>query len=591
MNGLRQFGRKAVGGLALVGALAGLMMFVVLPALASTPGQAVPPASSPGGVTPIDVQTGGQDNDCSLFYPSGSTLHAFYVDNPKSKSYTDPATGATFTITTNPTPSTGWPAYANGKYMSFRSTGAAIVDVGVNGGNDTTHYGYAKNGFTTADGYLHAAAQSVDSSGNPTQLYSIGHVAFCYGLTATAGGTVFTDMNTNTVRDTGEAGLSGVTVNVYSGATLAGSAVTKGDGSYQLTNLAPGSTYTVCVVAKDATETLPSSTTASKAACSGTDERPLGYSFTTSQTVTGLDFGIAPGTVSGTVFTDANQNGCYDVAGGASCPPAPVVGTDSALGGWTVTLYGGSSPLSTTSKSDGSYSIPVSFSPGTAYTVCETPPSGLWGQTAPPAATCSSGQGLPDGYTVTPTSSWQTVTGRDFGNMQASACQNGTAFGGSDPNNVVQLGTCNGKTGGFVIATGTTTTGKPFTSVSPGAGSASTLTPMVEKIVWPYPLTSGQNQVTVEYTDVVPFSLGNLRPMQFCRLDPRDLGVSDTALLSTYQIDANKNQVLPPPSTADPNPTSCLVATTDAAQPSGSNPPGTITVYVFTDVDPMNVGA
>ena len=110
MSELRRFGRKALAAMGVAGALVGLTMFVVLPALASTPGTPVPPASSPGGVTPIDVQTGGQDNDCSLFYPAGSTLHAFYVDNPKTKSYTDPATGATFNITTNPTPSTSWPS-------------------------------------------------------------------------------------------------------------------------------------------------------------------------------------------------------------------------------------------------------------------------------------------------------------------------------------------------------------------------------------------------------------------------------------------------------------------------------------------------
>ena len=93
MSELRRFGNRGLAGIGVTGALAGLTMLVVLPALASTPGANILPASSPGGVTPIDVQTGGQDNDCSLFYPAGSTLHAFYVDNPKTKSYTDPATG------------------------------------------------------------------------------------------------------------------------------------------------------------------------------------------------------------------------------------------------------------------------------------------------------------------------------------------------------------------------------------------------------------------------------------------------------------------------------------------------------------------
>ena len=334
-------------------------------------------------MTPIDVQTGGQDNDCSLFYPGGSTLHAFYVDNPKSKMYTDPATGATFTITTNPTPSTGWPAYANGKSLSFKSTGAAIVDVGVNGGNDTTHYSYAAAGFTTGDGYLHAGAQSVDKSGNPTQLYSVGHVAFCYGTAATAAGTVFTDVNTNNMRDSADVGAAGLTVNAYSGTTLTASAVTQADGSYQISGLTPGSAYTVCVAVKDAQETLPNSSTPNKAGCSGQDERPLGYAVTTSQPLTKLDFGLAPGSVSGTVFNDANQNNCNDLAAGASCPAGLGSGTDSALGGWTVTLSGGSTVATATTQSDGSYTINAAFTPGTAYTVCETPPSGLWGQTVP----------------------------------------------------------------------------------------------------------------------------------------------------------------------------------------------------------------
>ncbi|MGZ4315725.1 MAG: hypothetical protein ACXVRS_07810 [Gaiellaceae bacterium] len=111
------------------------------------------------------------------------------------------------------------------------------------------------------------------------------------------------------------------------------------------------------------------------------------------------------------------------------------------------------------------------------------------------------------------------------------------------------------------------------------------------KIVWPYDLTAGQNKITVEYTDVFPFNLANLKPMQYCQLDPRDPGMPDTALLPIYQSDGNKGQVLPAAGAADPSPTSCLILTTEAAGPLGSNPPGTFTAYVFTDVDPLNVGA
>src|SRR5438445_10645415 len=69
----------------LVGAavIAGLLTFVVLPALASTPGAAVPPPST-SGVTPTDIATGGQSNDCALFYagnPSAQPAYQFRIAN------------------------------------------------------------------------------------------------------------------------------------------------------------------------------------------------------------------------------------------------------------------------------------------------------------------------------------------------------------------------------------------------------------------------------------------------------------------------------------------------------------------------------
>ena len=60
--------KAAAGALVAFGSLVGLVLFVVLPAFATSAGGPIPPPSIPKGVTPVDVPTGGQSNDCSVFY-------------------------------------------------------------------------------------------------------------------------------------------------------------------------------------------------------------------------------------------------------------------------------------------------------------------------------------------------------------------------------------------------------------------------------------------------------------------------------------------------------------------------------------------
>ena len=61
---------------------------------------------------------------------------------------------------------------------------------------------------------------------------------------ATLSGVAFVDANGNGVKDTGESGLSGVTVTVIdANGNTAGTATTGSGGGYSFTNLAPG-TYT-----------------------------------------------------------------------------------------------------------------------------------------------------------------------------------------------------------------------------------------------------------------------------------------------------------------------------------------------------------
>jgi len=392
--------RIAAGLLAMAGALVGLL-FVVLPALGASTPTTVPPASTPGGVTPTKFSL-SKNSDCKTFYPSGGgPKYSFFIKDGTSKTYTDPATGATFTLTLNP-PNSGypggstWPMYATNTYFSFTSTGAAIVDVGADGANESsgTHYSYSKltGGYTTADGYLHETVVATDKNGNPTKLDGLDDMTFCYNAGGTASGTVFADANHNGKQDSGESGQSGWTVDLYSGSTGGTSptatATSGTGGSYSFKNLTIGGTYTVCLVKQAGfLPTVPTGATN----CNSSNEDPIGYTFTVSPNATGLNFGNVGGaTISGSVFIDNNGNGTNDNG-------------DSAGSGLTVTLYDTTTNSSTTMPTDssGNFSFAGQFV-GDNYKVCTTVPGGGNGytETAPPSGpACGSGQ-APIGYTI-----------------------------------------------------------------------------------------------------------------------------------------------------------------------------------------------
>jgi hypothetical protein len=77
--------------------------------------------------------------------------------------------------------------------------------------------------------------------------------------------------------------------------------------------------------------------------------------------------------------------------------------------------------------------------------------------------------------------------------------------------------------------------------------------------------------------------------MQYCRLDPRDPAAADPSmtLLSQYQVDANKGQVLPAATAADPEASSCLISTTEETKADST---GNYVAFVFTDVDSWRSG-
>ena len=585
-------GTRIVQGLVLGGALLAVTWLVVVPAFGSSVGSKVPPPSV-SGVLPTDYYANDTPNDCGkLFYPSGGApTYAFRIKDGTSKKYTDPATGATFTLTVNP-PNSGypsgsgsanWPAYANGKYFSFTSTGAAIVDVGVDGDNekDTTRYSYsgASGGSVSGDGYLHASALKTNSDGSTKTLDGLDDMSFCYNTFAPISGTAFIDANGNGTKDDPvDASASGLMVTLFNGVgTSLGTTTTASDGSYTFPKESVGAAYKVCIGAPTADangylETLPTSGAACAAPASvGYTIAKLGVSGQSNQ-----DFGFEPlGSVAGTVYNDVNQNLAND--------------DGSALSGWTVTLYGGGQPASMPTGPDGSYKFKVPFSTSTTYTVCETPKDGTWAQDVPlpsSPSVCSGANELLKGNQFKPATEDATIIDQDFGNVAAVLCnsQDGSVPSPNPGTYDVNVPPSSCSTGGskantgFVVDSGVQPDGTPYVSVWTGDSQGAKV-PLLEHINFPDALTAdGTLQYThLVYTDPFPFT-GTPQTMPSCKVDPRDS--SDHTKLSTspvnYTNPDNARAVLP--GTA----TSCVISLTPSGT-AGSG--GSLVADVYSDVD------
>jgi hypothetical protein len=317
--------QRTIAALAGIGLLVGITLLVVLPALASSPGSLVKPPSSQG-ITPVDVATGGQSNDCAIF--NSSAANQFRISNPKTQTYSSTVNGApvTFKVTLNPADAQNAPAYANGKYLDFQSTGAAVVDVGIKGGTDETRYNYSGQagagpnlGSVSSDGIMHAPAQTTDSTtGLPTQLYSVSNLTFCFDLTGSVSGTVFQDKNQNGTNDSGDSPLAW-TVRLYkNGAVVASTSSSSIDGSYTFNvPLDTTATYAVCEAPPSGTwaQTKPGPKSAN--VCTGAGELPKGYTFkptSSTQAISGDDFGNVPAVPCAQPMTSTLDDGTtYDV--------------------------------------------------------------------------------------------------------------------------------------------------------------------------------------------------------------------------------------------------------------------------------------
>lgn len=601
--------KKAAAGGVVVAALVALMLLVVLPALASS---STPTADvSNEGVPPYTVADGGQNDDCSVFYPGstvssdnttvtlsdGTTLHQFYVNNPKNTpTATDPATGATFNLSVSSSNTT----------LSYTSTGAKIWDVGINGGKQSNQYHYPPNStppgtasgatdwpIVTQDGNLHAPLQGYNKDGTPNY-YSVSHTAFCYqSYTVPISGTVFSDLNGDGSQDgtPTEGGVSGATVTLTNTTTGQSTTTqTAADGTYSF-NQQYGTTYTICVTPPTSAfvQTFPTSGTT----CPGIAS--VGYSVTpTTSGSPDNNFGLEPyGSVSGIVYQDVNGP-----AGGG--PDGHYQSSlDTPLGGWTVNLYKGTTLVDTTTSnaSTGTYNFTVLFDAGAQYTVCVTPDSGSWAQSEPlPSAgdICGS-PNLPKGQQFTPTLGSDSFT-ENFGVAPAigeGTCPPQTPFGGDQTGGElqIQLGQCKaGQT--FVFDTGNypPPNGAPWASVWAGDQTLVKV-PMIEKWLFPDPIKAdGTPTYThIDYTDVFPYDPSVAQQMPMCKLDPRDSSDPNGMTLSTnlggynYTLDTNKGRVLPSYNPDGTTPaTSCAISIRIYVDASGNS---WLEVYAYSDID------
>ncbi len=231
---------------------------------------------------------------------------------------------------------------------------------------------------------------------------------------ATKSGVKFEDLDADGVKDAGEPGLSGWTINAFADTnsngikdagetTIAGSGVTNGSGAYSI-SLKPGR-YVVCEVQQAGwNQSFPSGTVCGPTAAG------YGISLISNQVDSDNDFGNwRAATKSGVKFNDLNANGVKNAG-------------EPGLPGWTIQAFvdtnlngtrdAGENTVaaSTVTGAGGAYSM--SLSPG-RYIVCETLQA-TWFQSFPANTACGATAG---GWGITLTSG-QLDDNNDFGNYQ-----------------------------------------------------------------------------------------------------------------------------------------------------------------------------
>ena len=164
------------------------------------------------------------------------------------------------------------------------------------------------------------------------------HLQACDTLAVTnpaaLGDYVWNDANANGIQDSGETGISGVTVTLYGsdGTTMIGTpTTTAADGSYHFTNLAPGTYYVGFTKPSGyvfSPEYAPGSTTGNDSNANVGTGKSDAVTLTAGQIDNTIDAGLyKPVTIGDFVWDDTNGNGIQDTG-------------EAGINGVTLTLNG-----------------------------------------------------------------------------------------------------------------------------------------------------------------------------------------------------------------------------------------------------------
>lgn len=308
--------RKRGGLFALGSVLVAALIAVVVPALAAV-GDPIPPASIPGGVTPTEINNGGQNNDCT-FVGSQAPI-SWRIENPTTSTRTQTFNGRPVTLALTMT--------SGGKLLEFTVTGAVARDVVVKGGTNSAWYAYASP--RSSDGNLHAPKKSANT------LYQVSQTTFCLAQVGTVAGTVFRDSNESTTKDSFESGQNGWTVTLYAngGPVASTQTATVGgvDGSYRFENQPLGVEYTVCETAPAGSGTWGQTVPAGNTHCAASGEEPAGHRFTLDSASYTANFGNVP-TATATCSAPSGIPGEYEFS--VACA-SKLVGKEFVVSTWT----------------------------------------------------------------------------------------------------------------------------------------------------------------------------------------------------------------------------------------------------------------
>ncbi|WP_426954437.1 SdrD B-like domain-containing protein [Muricoccus radiodurans] len=242
---------------------------------------------------------------------------------------------------------------APGTYqVQFAAASGAVFTAQDAGGNDAVDSDVNATGRTAAFTLASGQAAANISAGSYTP--------------GTLSGLAFTDTNGDGIRNTGEAGPAGQTVQLLNSAgDIVATTTTGSGGAYSFTGVAPG-TYRVQFTAPTGTVFTAQDQGTDDAVDSdaGANGRTASVTLSSGGTVSNLDAGTyTPVSVNGIAFTDANGDGIQGTG-------------ETGLAGQTVQLLNGAGTVvaTTTTGTGGAYSF-TGVAPGT-YQVQFSAPSG-----------------------------------------------------------------------------------------------------------------------------------------------------------------------------------------------------------------------